>query len=48
MPENKKKHRKLRERIKINDLTDFEQWILSVIPLVALTILFLFIYQVLT
>lgn len=48
MQANKKNHRKLRERIKINDLTDFEQWLLSVIPLVALTIIFLFIYQVLT
>jgi hypothetical protein len=48
MQANKKNHRKLRERIKINDLTDFEQWLLSVIPLVVLTILFLVIYQVLT
>lgn len=36
MPENKKKHRKLRERIVINDLTEFEEWILAVIPILMM------------
>ncbi len=39
MPENKKKHRKLRERIVINDLTEFEEWAIAVIPILAMVLL---------
>lgn len=41
MPENKKKHRKLRERMKINDLTEFEEWAIAVIPILAMVLLIL-------
>lgn len=37
--ENKKKHRKLRERIAINDLTEFEEWALTVIPIIGMALL---------
>lgn len=41
MPENKKKHRKLRERIVINDLTEFEEWAVAVIPILMMIALIL-------
>lgn len=47
MPENKKKHRKLKERIVVDDLTEFEEWAIAVIPIVAIILLFLGAYWIL-
>ncbi len=33
------KNRNLKERIKLNDLTEFEEWALAVIPIVAMALL---------
>lgn len=46
MQTNKKKHRKLIERIKFNDLTEFEEWILAVIPILMMIALVLGAYLI--
>lgn len=40
------KNRNLKERIKLNDLTDFEEWALAVIPILIMIALLLGAYLI--